>query len=60
MPKVELIGLYGLEQSVMGSKFPMSVDVDSLTEDVTDTVNKLASSILYLVNLLCIEFLNLI
>ena len=31
MAKVELIGLYGLEQSVMGSKFPMSTEIESLT-----------------------------
>lgn len=44
MAKVELIGLYGLEQSVMGSKFPMSTEIESLTDDITDTVNKLAAS----------------
>lgn len=44
MAKVELIGIYGLEHSVKGSKFPMSTDVSLLNDEITTTVDKLASS----------------
>lgn len=44
MAKIETIGVWGLEESVVGSKFPMSVDIESLTDEITNTVNSLASS----------------
>lgn len=44
MAKVETIGIYGLNESVVGSKFPMSVDVKRLNNTVTPTVCTLASS----------------
>ena len=44
MAKIETIGVWGLEESVVGSKFPMSVDIESLTDEITTTVNSLASS----------------
>lgn len=44
MPKVELIGVYGFDESVVGSKFPMSVDISTLTPEITSTTNMLASS----------------
>ena len=45
MAKIETIGVWGLEESVVGSKFPMSVDIESLTDEITNTVNSLASSV---------------
>ena len=39
MAKIETIGVWGLEESVVGSKFPMSVDIESLTDEITTTVN---------------------
>lgn len=44
MAKIETIGVWGLEESIVGSKFPMSVDIESLTPEITTTVNSLASS----------------
>ena len=44
MAKIKTIGVWGLEESVVGSKFPYSVDIESLTDEITDTVNSLASS----------------
>lgn len=44
MPKVELIGVYGLEESIEGSKFPMLTDIEKATSEITKTVNNLASS----------------
>ena len=37
------IHVYGLENAIRGSKFPMAVDIDSIDSDVTKTTNKLAS-----------------
>ena len=44
MAKIKTVGIWGLEESIVGSKFPMSVDVESLTDKITPTVNSLASS----------------
>lgn len=44
MPKVELVGVYGLEESVVGSKFPMMTNTSKATPEITKTVNSLASS----------------
>lgn len=44
MAKIETIGIYGIEESVKGSKFPMSVDIDSLTDEITARTNSLATS----------------
>lgn len=39
---IENCRVYGLEDSVKASKYPMSVDTDSCTGEVTETVKKLA------------------
>ena len=44
MAKVDLVGVYGLEESVIGSKFPMSTDITKLNSQITNTVNNLASA----------------
>lgn len=44
MSKFKTIGVWGLPESIQGSKFPMSVNIDSLTNEVTNTVNSLAMS----------------
>lgn len=36
--------VYGLEESIKASKYPMSVDVHSLNEEITNTVKSLGSS----------------
>ena len=36
--------IYGLDNSVRGSKFPMITDIDSATSDITITIHKLAQS----------------
>ena len=36
--------VYGLEQSFKASKYPMSVDTESLTTEYTKTIEKLARS----------------
>ena len=36
------VEIYGLEESVRASKFPMSTDTDSCTDELTPTVKKLA------------------
>ena len=41
---VNNVNIYGLENSVKASKYPMSVDVNRCTDDITPTVNKLASA----------------
>lgn len=35
--------VYGLEDSIRASKYPKSVDVEKCTDEITDTVRKLAS-----------------
>jgi hypothetical protein len=42
--RVDNVCVYGLNESVRGAKFPMSVDVGSLTEDLTDGIKALAQS----------------
>lgn len=41
--KIENVKVYGLENSIRCSKFPMSVNVESCTDEVTKTTEKLAS-----------------
>ena len=41
--KIENVKVYGLENAVRCSKFPMSVNTDSCTEEVVDRTNKLAT-----------------
>lgn len=41
---IKNIGVYGLSDSIKASKYPMSVDLDKLNGDITDTVKKLAGS----------------
>lgn len=41
---VKNVQVYGLEESIRGAKFPMSVDVDSLNSEVTPGIKKLAQS----------------
>lgn len=43
MAKIETIGIFGLGESVKGSKFPMSVDINSLTTKITSRTNSLAT-----------------
>ena len=43
MAKIETIGIFGLGESVKGSKFPMSVDINSLTDEITSRTNSLAT-----------------
>ena len=38
------VNVYGLEQSVIGSKYPMSTDLSKLNDEVTKTVVALATS----------------
>ena len=37
------VNIYGLEEAVKGSKYPMSVNLSNVSGDVTPTVDKLAS-----------------
>lgn len=41
--KIENVKVYGLENAIRCSKFPMSIDTASCTEEVTKTIEKLAS-----------------
>ncbi len=41
---LENINVYGLDNAIRGSKFPMSVDIDGLTNEVTETVKRLGQS----------------
>ena len=41
---IENLKVYGIENAIRGSKFPMSVDIDNLNSDITNTVKSLASS----------------
>ena len=41
--KVENVNVYGLENAIRVSKFPMAVDVDSLTADVTPNTKSMGS-----------------
>lgn len=42
--KVSNINVYGLEESIKASKYPMAVDTNKCTEEITNTVKKLGSS----------------
>jgi len=41
---VSNVKVYDLEESIKASKYPMAVDTESCTCDITDTVKKLAQS----------------
>ena len=41
---VSNVQIYGLEESVKGSKYPMAVDLDKVTSEVTDTTRRLANA----------------
>ena len=41
---VSNVEVYGLHNAIKGSKYPMSVDINSLTEEPTNTTKKLWSS----------------
>ena len=38
------VEVYGLNPSIRGAKFPMSVDTSKLTEDITPGIMKLAQA----------------
>lgn len=42
--KIENVKVYDLDESVKASKYPMSIDNNSLNSEITNTVKKLASS----------------
>ena len=42
--KVSNVNVYGLEESIKASKYPMAVDATKCTKEITDTVKKLGSS----------------
>lgn len=42
--KIENVQVYGLNESIRRAKFPMSVDTDSLTYDLTNGITRLAKS----------------
>ena len=44
MELVSNVHIYGLEEAVKGSKYPMSTELDKLNDDITPTVVKLAQS----------------
>lgn len=44
MGVVSNVKVYGLEDSVKASKYPMSVNIDSLNDNITNTVKTLGSS----------------
>lgn len=41
---IENLQVYGLDNAIRGSKFPMAVDIENLNSDITKTVKSLASS----------------
>lgn len=41
---IENVKVYGIENAVRGSKFPMSVDIDSLDSDIVERTKKLGQS----------------
>lgn len=43
MKQIDNVKVYGLEDSIRASKFPMSVDVTKANSEITDTTRKLAS-----------------
>lgn len=44
MLTISNVNVYGLAESIRGAKFPMSVDVDKLTTELTDGIKSLAQS----------------
>ena len=44
MNVVSNVKVFGLDDSVKASKYPMSVNINSLSDEITDTVKKLGSS----------------
>ena len=42
--KIENLKVYDLEESIKASKYPMAVDTDKCSSDITDTVKSLAKS----------------
>ena len=42
--KVTNVSIFGLEESIRASKYPMAVDIDALNSDITRTVQRLAGS----------------
>ena len=44
MSVVSNVKVFGLEDSIKASKYPMSVNIDSLTDEITNTVKKLGGS----------------
>ena len=44
MKPISNIKVYGLQDSIKKSKYPMSVDINSLNSEITKTVTKLATS----------------
>ena len=41
---VSNVNVYGLEESVKGSKYPMATDLESITTEITPTTKKLANA----------------
>lgn len=41
---ISKVNIYGFDESVMGSKYPMATDVSKVNNDVTNTVKRLATS----------------
>ena len=44
MKPMSQIKVYGLEESVRASKYPMSTDISLLTDEITDTVRGLGQA----------------
>lgn len=44
MVNISNVNIYGLEESVKASKYPMSIDTEKLNNDITNTVNNLATA----------------
>lgn len=44
MLTVSNVNVYGLDESIRGAKFPMAVDVDKLTAELTPGIKALAQS----------------
>ena len=38
------VNIYGFDNSIIGSKYPMSVDINSLNNEITPTINALGTS----------------
>ena len=41
---IDNIKVYGIENAVRGSKFPMSIDIESLNSDIVERTKKLGQS----------------